>query len=309
MRGRGEAADWSRHTRRMLEAALAEDVGARDLTTERVVPARAVGRARVVAREPGVLAGGGVAAWIFERMERRLAIRRPIREGERFAAGDTVLEVAGRVGPILTGERVALNLLAHLSGVATLTREYVDAVAGTGALIVDTRKTTPGWRELERAAVRAGGGTNHRFGLYDAILIKENHVRAAGGVAPAWRRAGRAGARAALAARRPAFAEIEVRNLRELDEALEAGARMILLDNFAPAGLARAVRRARRRAPDVVLEASGGVTLATVRAVAESGVDRISIGALTHSARALDLSLLLEERRRAVGRGRRTRVA
>ncbi len=309
MSGRGEPAAWSRRTRRMLEAALADDVGACDLTTERVVSARAVGRARVVAREPGVLAGGDVAAWVFERLERGLDVRRPIGEGERFAAGDTVLEVAGRVARILTGERVALNLLARLSGIATLTRAYVDAVAGTGAMIVDTRKTTPGWRELERVAVRAGGGTNHRFGLYDAIHIKENHVRAAGGIAPAWRRAGRAGARAALAARRPAFAEIEVRDLRELDEALDAGARMILLDNFTPAGLARAVRRARRKAPGVVLEASGGVTLATVRAVAETGVDRISVGALTHSARALDLTLLLEERRRAVGPGRRARVA
>jgi nicotinate-nucleotide pyrophosphorylase (carboxylating) len=258
-----------------------------------------------VAREPGVFAGGEAAAWVFHRLDGDLDVRFRVEEGGRFGAGDRILELDGRLAPILTGERLALNLLARLCGVATLSRAYVDAVAGTGVAIVDTRKTTPGWRELERDAVRAGGGVNHRSGLFDAVLVKENHVRAAGGIAPAWRQAvrrtrGRRGANPA------AFVQIEVRDLSELDEALTAGARFILLDNFTLRALAAAVRAARRRAPEAVLEASGGVTLATVRSIAKAGVDRISVGALTHSARAIDLSLLVEE----VGRTpRRARVA
>ncbi len=290
-------APWSRNTRLLLEAALREDVGAGDLTTERVVPTRLSGKARVLAREPGVFAGGDVAVWVFHRLEERLQVRLPLAEGGRFEAGDDVLELAGRLAPILTGERLALNVLGRLCGIATLTRAYVEAVAGTGASIVDTRKTTPAWRELERAAVRAGGGLNHRAGLYDAVLLKENHIRAAGGIAAAWRKAVRRprARRSGAGAREPSFVQIEVRDLAELDRALAAGARRILLDNFAPPALAVVVRRARERAPDAVLEASGGVTLANARAVAETGVDRISVGALTHSARALDLSLLVEE--------------
>lgn len=290
-------APWSPTTRLLLEAALREDVGTGDLTTERVVPSALTGRARVLAREAGVLAGGDVAAWVFRRLDPGLDVRTSVAEGERFEAGDHVLEIAGRVAPILTGERLALNLLGRLCGIATLTRAYVDGVVGTKARIMDTRKTTPGWRELERAAVRAGGGVNHREGLHDALLLKENHTRAAGGIAPAWRKAVRPASkgRRATGRREPAFVQIEARNLSELEEALRAGARMILLDNFAPSALAEAVRQAREAAPDVVLEASGGITLANVRAMAEAGVDRISVGALTHSARALDLSLLLEE--------------
>jgi nicotinate-nucleotide pyrophosphorylase (carboxylating) len=279
---------WGRETRRLLEAALWEDLGAGDVTTARVVPVGLLGRARIVAREGGVLAGSEVAAWIFHRLDPSLRIERPLGEGERFEAGGELLRISGRVAPILTAERAALNFLQRLCGVATLTRSFVEAVAGTGARIFDTRKTTPGWRELERAAVRCGGGANHRSGLFDAILLKENHLRAAGGVVEALR-AARAGAP------EPAFLEIEVRDRGELAEALAAGARMLLLDNFALPELAAAVREVRVRAPETVLEASGGVTLANVREVAATGVDRISVGAITHSARALDLSLLLEE--------------
>jgi nicotinate-nucleotide pyrophosphorylase (carboxylating) len=287
----------------LLEHALREDLGAGDVTTRRVVPGDLRGSARVVAREAGVLSAAEVAAWVFRRVDPELAVHAPLVEGARFEAGTVLLEVSGRVAPVLSAERLALNLLARLCGIATLTRAYVDAAAGTGAVILDTRKTTPGWRELERAAVRAGGGLNHRGGLDDAVLIKENHVRAAGGVAAAWRRAtaqeGDGGVSGGGG--KPRFLEIEVRDLAELHEALDAGARMILLDNFTPADLARAVRVARDRAPDVVLEASGGVGLENVRSVAETGVDRISVGAITHSARALDLSLLLEQVERGPG--------
>jgi nicotinate-nucleotide pyrophosphorylase (carboxylating) len=264
-------------------------VGAGDLTTARAVPPGLRGRARVVAREAGTLSGLEVAAWVFRRLDGELALERPLAEGQRYEAGATLLGVVGRVAPILTAERLALNLLQRLCGVATLTRAFVDAVAGTGARILDTRKTTPGWRELERAAVRHGGGANHRAGLFDAVLLKESHVRAAGGVAAALRAA------AEPAAQQPVPVQIEVRDLADLAEAVEAGARLVLLDNFVPAELGRAVRLARRLAPDIVLEASGGVSLANVRAVAESGIERISVGALTHSARALDVSLELEQ--------------
>jgi nicotinate-nucleotide pyrophosphorylase (carboxylating) len=273
----------------LLEAALREDVGAGDLTTELAVRPGTRGRARILAREGGVLAGSAAAAWVFGRLGPGLQQRWTVRDGDRFPVGAELAALEGPLAPILTGERLALNLLARLSGIATLTRACVDAVAGTGASILDTRKTTPGWRELERAAVRAGGGVNHRAGLHDAVLLKENHVRAAGGVGEALRRV-----REGLAGRpAPAFVEVEVRDRAELDEALAAGARLVLLDNFAIGELREAVAVARRAAPGVLLEASGGIDLGTVRAVAETGVDRISVGAITHSARALDLTLLV----------------
>ncbi|MFN2433495.1 MAG: carboxylating nicotinate-nucleotide diphosphorylase [Gemmatimonadota bacterium] len=278
----------------MLEAALREDVGAGDVTTSLTVAPRTRGRAVVLTREAGILSGGAAAAWIFHRVEPELHVEPAVPEGGGFEPGDTLLRVRGPLRGILTAERTALNVLQRLSGVATLTRRYVEAVRGTGASILDTRKTTPGWRELERAAVRAGGGGNHRLGLWDAVLVKENHVRAAGGVRSAWRAVAET-VGAPGGERDLAFAEIEVRNLSELEEALDAGARLLLLDNFDPAGLEGAVRRARSLAPDAVLEASGGVTLETVGAVAAAGVDRISVGALTHGARAVDMTLLVEE--------------
>ncbi len=267
----------------LIDRALAEDIGAGDVTTEALVPPDARARARIVQKEPGVVAGLRVAEAVFRRVDPELRWHAHAREGEWRQDG-LVAEVAGHAGSILRGERVALNFLGRLSGVATLTALFVRAVDGTGARILDTRKTTPGLRALERQAVKEGGGTNHRFGLFDAVLVKENHIAAAGGVRAAVERA-RAAARDGM------LVEIECASLEEVDEALEAGASRLLLDNMGNKEMAEAVRHAAGRAE---LEASGGVTLDTVRAIAETGVDYISVGALTHSAPALDLSLELD---------------
>jgi nicotinate-nucleotide pyrophosphorylase (carboxylating) len=233
-------------------------------------------------RAPGVPAGLAVAEEVFRRVDPELRFTAVAAEGEWRGPGP-LAELEGAAASILAGERVALNFLGRLSGVATLTARYVRAVEGTGARILDTRKTTPGLRELEKDAVRAGGGTNHRRGLYDAILVKENHSALAGGVGEATRRALRG-------APQEVPVEVECASLDEVAAAVDAGAGRILLDNMEPAELRRAVALAGGRAE---LEASGGVTLETVRGVAETGVDWISVGALTHSAVALDLSLLL----------------
>jgi nicotinate-nucleotide pyrophosphorylase (carboxylating) len=267
----------------VIGRALAEDLGAGDLTTRAVVPEGAQARARIEQRAPGVVAGLGVAQAVFERLDGSLAFRASAPEGEWREAG-VLAEISGPAASILAGERVALNFLGRLSGVATLTARYVQAVEGTGARILDTRKTTPGLRELEKAAVRAGGGVSHRSGLYDAILVKENHAALAGGVGEATRRA-LAGAPEGVTV------EVECATLGEVEAAVAAGVPRILLDNMAPAELRQAVELAGGRAE---LEASGGITLDTVRAVAETGVDYISVGALTHSAPALDVSLLLD---------------
>lgn len=275
-------------SRALIEAALAEDVGSGDVSTLWTVGAAQRGRARIVAKQPGVLAGLATARAVFAQLEPALQVRMALADGARVAPGDGVLAVEGPVRGILGGERVALNFLQRLSGVATLTRRYVDAVAGTGARILDTRKTTPGLRALEKQAVRAGGGENHRFGLFDMVLLKENHLAAAGGIAAAVaavRRQNAAGLRV----------EVETTSLAEVEEALAAGVDRILFDNMPPARLREAVALVRARGerrPET--EASGGVTLQTVRAIAETGVDFISVGALTHSVPALDLSLLLE---------------
>jgi nicotinate-nucleotide pyrophosphorylase (carboxylating) len=269
--------------RDLIERALAEDVGAGDLTAAAVVPDGTRGRARIEQRRAGVLSGLEVAEGVFKTLDPGLEWRSVAREGEWREPGP-VAELEGEAAAIVTGERTALNLLGRLSGVATVTAEYVAAVEGTGVLILDTRKTTPGMRALEKAAVRAGGGTNHRAGLYDAILVKENHAMLAGGVGEATRRA-LAGAPGGVPV------EVECADLAEVEEALAAGAGRVLLDNMAPAELSEAVELVAGRAQ---LEASGGITLANVRAVAETGVDFISVGALTHSAPALDLSLLME---------------
>ena len=267
----------------VIGRALAEDLGAGDLTTRAVVPEGAQAHARIEQRAPGVVAGLGVAQAVFERLDGSLDFRACAPEGEWREAG-VLAEISGAAASILAGERVALNFLGRLSGVATLTARYVQAVEGTGARILDTRKTTPGLRELEKAAVRAGGGVSHRSGLYDAILVKENHAALAGGVGEATRRA-LAGAPEGVAV------EVECATLSEVEAAVAAGVPRILLDNMAPAELRQAVELTGGRAE---LEASGGITLDTVRAVAETGVDYISVGALTHSAPALDVSLLLD---------------
>lgn len=267
----------------LIDRALAEDLGEGDLTTRAVVPEGAQARARIEQKAPGVPAGLGVARLVFERVDPKLRWRAHAAEGE-WREGGLMAELAGDAGAILSGERVALNFLGRLSGIATLTARYVSAVEGTGARILDTRKTTPGLRALEKEAVRAGGGLSNRAGLYDAILVKENHAALAGGVA-------QAAQRALERAPSGATVEVECATLEEVEGALAAGVPHLLLDNMSLDELRGAVALAGRRAE---LEASGGIDLDTVRAVAETGVDYISVGALTHSAPALDVSLLLE---------------
>lgn len=286
--GTGSAPDLDRTLERLVAWALAEDVGAGDWTTLWTVPEDRPARARVVAKAPLVVAGVDAAVRVFRRVDPDTGVDVLLPEGAAADAGEAVLRLSGRARSLLTAERTALNFLGRLSGIATLTRSFVRRVEGTGARVVDTRKTTPGWRLLEKAAVRAGGGENHRMGLHDMILIKENHIAAAGGLRTAVERvAGKN--RASLPV------EVEVGSLEELDEALEVGVDRILLDNMAPGLLSEAVGRVRGRDPRPELEASGNVTLDTVRSVAETGVDLISVGALTHSAPSADLSMLLEE--------------
>ena len=270
----------------ILARALAEDIGDGDVTTAATVPERAMAHAIVTQKAPGVVFGLDVAAEVFRLVDPELAVQPLTREGEWREHGP-VLELEGRARSILTAERTALNFLARLSGVATMAARAVRAVEGTGATILDTRKTTPGLRALEKAAVAAGGATNHRFGLFDAILIKENHAALAGGVGEAVRKARASAPELTL--------EVECRTLAEVDEALDAGRGgrdfIILLDNMSVEQLTEAVLHVGGRAR---LEASGGVTLDTLREIASTGVDFVSVGALTHSAPALDLSLLLE---------------
>jgi nicotinate-nucleotide pyrophosphorylase (carboxylating) len=266
---------------RVVSFALAEDVGEGDVTTEATIDARARGTAQLVVKEPGVVCGLDVALEVFRALDPDVYFEALVEEGHVVDSPTAVATVTGPLRAILTGERTALNFLGRLSGVATLTRRYVDAVAGTGVAILDTRKTTPGLRLLEKQAVVRGGGRNHRFGLYDGVLVKDNHLRAAGSVAAAVE-----GVRAAT----DLPVEVECDTLEQVREAVEAGADAILLDNMTPDGLVAAVVLAGGRAR---LEASGGVNLENVRAVAETGVDEISIGALTHSARSLDVSLEL----------------
>jgi nicotinate-nucleotide pyrophosphorylase (carboxylating) len=272
--------------RELVARALAEDVGTGDVTAEAVVPEDAAGRATITQKEAGVLFGLDVAAEVFSQTGAgELAECAP--EGEwRDEVPARIAAAAGPARALLAAERTALNLLCHLSGVATLTARFVRAVEGTGARILDTRKTTPGLRALEKAAVAAGGGTNHRMGLYDAILIKENHAALAGGVGEAVRQAREA---------KPGIpVEVECRDLDEVREGAEAGADRLLLDNMTPAQLQEAVSAARRNGGAPQLEASGGVTLDSVAEIAASGVDYVSVGALTHSAPALDLSMIIE---------------
>jgi nicotinate-nucleotide pyrophosphorylase (carboxylating) len=269
---------------RVLAAALAEDVGPGDVTTEGVVPAGLRCRAELLVEEPGLVCGVPLALGVFAKLDPAATGQALVEEGSRIDGPTAVARLEGPARAVLTGERTALNLLGRLSGIATLTGRYVDAVDGTGAVILDTRKTTPGLRELEKYAVRCGGGRNHRAGLYDMILLKENHLRVAGGIRKAV---------AAFADRNGTPLEVEAETLAEVREALEAGVDRILLDNMTPAELREAVALVAGRVP---LEASGGISLETVRAVAETGVDFISVGALTHGARSLAVSLDVELR-------------
>jgi nicotinate-nucleotide pyrophosphorylase (carboxylating) len=267
----------------LVERSLREDVGGGDVTSEATVPAGTRARARIVQKAGGVIYGVEPAVLAFALLDGGVAVEERGLEGEWREAGALVLVVSGDARALLSGERTALNFLAHLSGIATATARAVSALQGTGARVLDTRKTTPGLRLLEKAAVAAGGGTNHRVGLFDAVLIKENHIAVAGGI----------GAAVAAARERAGglLLEVEVRNPGEIDEALAAGAPRLLLDNMSVGEMAAAVAQVGGRAQ---LEASGGVTLETLRAVGATGVDFVSMGALTHSAPALDLSLSME---------------
>jgi nicotinate-nucleotide pyrophosphorylase (carboxylating) len=267
---------------RVVRAALAEDVGAGDVTTNGTAGADIRCRARLLLKEAGVACGLPAARAVFLALDPAADFRAVVSDGDRCDAEPTVVaEVVGLARSVLTGERTALNLLGRLSGVATRTARYVEAIAGTGATILDTRKTTSGLRALEKYAVRCGGGVNHRFGLDDGILVKDNHLVVAGGISSAVRRLRAAGTQGLAI-------EVEADTLAQVDEALAAGVDRILLDNMSPEELREAVARVRGRA---VLEASGGVSLDTVRLIAETGVDFVSVGALTHSAPSLDVSL------------------
>ncbi len=273
--------------RRLVELALEEDLGAGgDVTSQAIIPATSTGRATFVARCRGILAGLPAAAMVFAVAHPETRFEPLLQDGSRLDAGQRIATVMGSTRAILCGERVALNFLQHMSGIATLARTFVDAVAGLPVKILDTRKTLPGWRLLEKYAVRQGGAHNHRTGLYDAILIKDNHLAALG---PAPELIPPALLQALRDTRLPI--EIEVDTLEQLDAALRFGPDIVLLDNMHADQLRQAVGRRNARASTVLLEASGGITLANVRAFAETGIDRISIGALTHSAPALDIGL------------------
>ncbi len=273
---------------KLIDRCLREDLGAGDLTTNSTVPAGAVSTGYILAKEDGVIAGLPLVEMIFRRLDPSVEFRPLARDGDHVERGRVLAEITGKARAILTGERLALNFLRHLSGIATRTARLVEMVSGEKALIVDTRKTTPGLRALEKYAVRAGGGHNHRFGLYDGVLIKDNHIKMAGGIK-----------KAVLAARQgsphTARIEVEVEDLAGVGEALEAGADIIMLDNMDTQTMREAVELVAGRA---LLEASGGIEEETIRAVASTGVDLISVGALTHSIKSLDISLDIKETKR-----------
>jgi nicotinate-nucleotide pyrophosphorylase (carboxylating) len=270
---------------RILEHALMEDIHTGDITTLAVMPGKRDVRAIMKAKEPLVLAGIDVAARVFSLLDPEILFTPSLADGDAVESGSIIARISGDAAPLLQGERLALNLLQRLCGIATSTSHYVKAVEGTRARIVDTRKTTPGLRMLEKYAVRVGGGINHRTGLYDGVLIKENHIMAAGGITAAVTRA-----KAYIP--HTMKIEVETENLVEVEEALSAGADIIMLDNMDLTTMRRAVSIIAGRA---IVEASGGVNLDTVRGIAETGVDIISVGAITHSARAMDISMLIEQ--------------
>ena len=294
----------SKDSRILIRKALKEDIGRGDITTELLVPASLRGKARIHLKSKGILCGGPVAREVFLAVDPHLKVTQTLREGSRVSKRRHVMEIRGRFSSILKAERVALNFLAHLSGIATLTDRFAQRVKGTRAKIFDTRKTTPLWRELEKYAVRTGGGLNHRFRLWDEVLVKDNHweaIRASLRGGPQGRRSNLKlrdcfAALAMTAKNKRVPVEIEVDSFRELKHLLDGRIRIdrVLLDNFSVQQLRKAVAFVRHTHPKILLEASGGINLANVRQVAKTGVDRISIGALTHSAPALDFSLSIE---------------
>jgi len=272
------------HIEKLIEEALFEDIGPGDITSEAVIPDEASATAEIIAKQDLVLAGVLIAREVFRKLDPWVQFTPLAHDGGRVQSGSIIAQVQGRTRMLLAGERVALNLMQHLSGIATYTARFVAALKGSRAEILDTRKTLPGLRALEKYAVRTGGGRNHRFGLYDGVLIKDNHIKAAGGIIKAM-----AGIRKKV---HPLLKiEVEVKNLDEVREAMAAGATMILLDNMPPALMKQAVGIVGER---VLVEASGNVTLDTVKAIAETGVDFISSGSLTHSAPAADISMKIK---------------
>jgi len=269
---------------------LREDVGSGDVTTSVTVPSGHESKGIIHAKEAGIVAGMPVAQLVFEVVDPTLKFTSFVRDGEAIAKGTILAEVEGSTHSILTGERLALNLLQRLSGIATRTRSFVDALEGLSVRLVDTRKTTPGHRMLEKYAVRMGGGANHRFGLYDAVMIKDNHIKGAGGIAEAVSRA-----RANIP--HTMKIEVETESLEQVKEALTAKADIIMLDNMAPELMKEAVALIKSKAPHVTVEASGNVSLQTIHGIAESGVDVISVGRLTYSFESLDISLDLGEKK------------
>ena len=267
----------------LIELAFEEDIGIGDITTDATVPPTQKGIGTLLAKSEGIVAGLPVAERVFEKLDATLTFRRLVKDGDAVISGTPIAEVQGSAKTILIGERTALNFLQRLSGIATLTAQFVDTVAGYDTKIVDTRKTAAGWRAAQKYAVRVGGAQNHRFGLYDSVLIKDNHIVAAGGI-------GTAVQRARQTVPHTAKIEVEVETVEQVDEALEAGADILLLDNMPPGLMQRVVQEVSNQA---VTEASGGITLDTVKAVAATGVDFISVGALTHSAMPMDISLNL----------------
>lgn len=271
----------------LIQMALREDLAERgDLTCQALIDPAERASVSVVARQPGVLAGEPVGQLVMRKVDPAIEWSAKSHDGDRLEQGTVVAEITGPLFQLLVAERTMLNFLTHLSGIATLTRKFVDAVAGTKAKILDTRKTLPGWRPLQKYAVRCGGGTNHRMGLYDGVLIKDNHLAA-------WTESQSIAAAVDAAQKRwpNVLIEVEVDSLEQFADALSGSPAIVLLDNMSPAIMAKAVELRNRQAPGVQLEASGGVTLETVAEIAKTGVDRISIGALTHSAPALDLAL------------------
>ncbi|WP_127540877.1 carboxylating nicotinate-nucleotide diphosphorylase [Paenibacillus illinoisensis] len=269
---------------------LREDVGAGDVTTSVTIPAGHQSKAVIHAKDHGFIAGISVAELVFQVVDPSLVFRPMVQDGDEVTRGTTLAEVEGSTHSLLTGERLALNLLQRMSGIATRTRSYVDALEGLSTRLVDTRKTTPGHRMLEKYAVRIGGGANHRFGLYDAVMIKDNHIKGAGGITEAVKRA-----RDVIP--HTMTIEVETENLTQVNEALQAGADIIMLDNMHPDQMREAVTVIRKQAPHVKVEASGNVSLETIRGIAESGVDVISVGRLTYSFESLDISLDLNEKK------------
>ncbi len=303
--------DWnSDYIAELIERALAEDIGAGDVTVAATVPAETVGLARILAKQEIVCAGLPLVEKIFHELDPRMIVELRVKDGQPVNSGEVLVQLSGKAAAILTGERTALNFLGRLSGIATLARRFFEQLAGTHAKIRDTRKTTPGLRLLEKYAVKMGGGTNHRIGLYDVILLKENHIALAGGVKAALDQA-HAFASAQMRPRavtayeavgtEPSPADvaslpiqIEVRNEAELREALEAGAASVLLDNLTPDEARRCIQIVRGVRADCIVEISGGITLQNVRSYAETGAEYLSSGALTHSAPAADISLLVD---------------